>query len=79
MAERSAYTCPPGVRDHLRRWFAAQPRDKGFGNARLPIAYGEGADLAVLQRMAEATDAKAYDAGDPATIDEVFTAVVSNF
>lgn len=44
-----------------------------------PIAYGEGADLGVLERMAEATNAKAYDASDPATIANVFTAVVSNF
>lgn len=43
------------------------------------IAYGEGADLNVLERMAEATNAKAYDASDPATIDNVFTNVVSNF
>lgn len=44
-----------------------------------PIAYGEGADLGVLERMAEATNAKAYDASDPTTIANVFTAVVSNF
>jgi Cdc6-like AAA superfamily ATPase len=35
MAATSAYTCPPEVEEHLRAWFAAQPRDKGFGNARL--------------------------------------------
>ena len=44
-----------------------------------PIAYGSGADLGVLQRMAEATNATAYDASDPTTIDTVFTNVVSNF
>ena len=44
-----------------------------------PIAYGSGADLGVLERMADATNAKAYDASDPATIDNVFTNVVSNF
>jgi Ca-activated chloride channel family protein len=43
------------------------------------IAYGKDARLDVLQRMAEATNAAAYDAGDPTTIDKVFTAVVSNF
>ena len=43
------------------------------------IAYGSGADLGVLKRMAEATNAAAYDASDPATIGNVFTAVVSNF
>ena len=44
-----------------------------------PIAYGEGADLSVLRRLAEATNATAYDASDPATISNVFTAVISNF
>ncbi len=44
-----------------------------------PIAYGEDADLSVLRRIAEATNAAAYDASDPTTIDKVFTAVVSNF
>ena len=44
-----------------------------------PIAYGDGADLGVLQQMAEATTARAYDASDPATIDNVFINVVSNF
>ena len=43
------------------------------------IAYGKDADLATLKRMAEATNAAAYDASDPATINKVFTAVVSNF
>ena len=44
-----------------------------------PIAYGDGADLAVLRRIAEATNASAYDASDPTTISKVFTAVISNF
>lgn len=44
-----------------------------------PIAYGQGADLDVLEQIAEATNAAAYDASDPATITKVFTAVVSNF
>ncbi|HVE46622.1 MAG TPA: extracellular solute-binding protein [Acidimicrobiales bacterium] len=43
------------------------------------VAYGSGADIAVLRRMAEATNAAAYDASDPTTIEKVFTAVVSNF
>ncbi|HSH61142.1 MAG TPA: substrate-binding and VWA domain-containing protein [Acidimicrobiales bacterium] len=43
------------------------------------IAYGSGADLGVLRRLAEATNAAAYDASDPSTIGNVFTAVVSNF
>jgi Ca-activated chloride channel family protein len=44
-----------------------------------PIAYGEDADLEVLREIAEATNAAAYDASDPASITKVFTAVVSNF
>ena len=44
-----------------------------------PIAYGKTADLDTLTEIAEATNAAAYDASDPATITKVFTAVVSNF
>ena len=44
-----------------------------------PIAYGSGADLSVLKRIAEATTATAYDASNPNTIETVFTNVVSNF
>ena len=44
-----------------------------------PIAYGAGADLAVLRRIAESTNAAAYNASDPKSIEKVFTAVVSNF
>ncbi|MSO78047.1 MAG: VWA domain-containing protein [Acidimicrobiia bacterium] len=44
-----------------------------------PIAYGGDADEGTLQRIAEATNAAAYSAVDPATIINVFNAVVSNF
>jgi Ca-activated chloride channel family protein len=44
-----------------------------------PIAYGGDADLAVLRRIAEATNAAAYDSSDPASIQRVFDAVISNF
>jgi Ca-activated chloride channel family protein len=43
------------------------------------IAYGKSASIGVLKRMAEATNAAAYDASDPQTITNVFTAVISNF
>jgi Ca-activated chloride channel family protein len=43
------------------------------------IAYGGDADEATLKRIAEATNAAAYSAVDPATIVNVFNAVVSNF
>jgi Ca-activated chloride channel family protein len=44
-----------------------------------PIAYGGDADLPTVRQIAEATSAAAYDASDPATIDRVFDAVISNF
>lgn len=45
----------------------------------LPIAYGKDANLPVLRRIAEATNAAAYDASSPTTISKVFTNVISNF
>ncbi len=44
-----------------------------------PIAYGQEADLDTLRQVAEATNAAVYDAGNPASIDAVFTSVISNF
>jgi Ca-activated chloride channel homolog len=44
-----------------------------------PIAYGADADLDTLKRIAEATDAAAYDAKDPRTIEKVFSDVIGNF
>ncbi|MEE8601682.1 substrate-binding domain-containing protein [Euzebya tangerina] len=44
-----------------------------------PIRYGTGADLTDLEAIAEATDATVYDSSDPRSIDQVFTAVISNF
>jgi Ca-activated chloride channel homolog len=44
-----------------------------------PIAYGDKADLDVLRKIAQASRAAAYDASDPASIDKVLTAVLSNF
>jgi Ca-activated chloride channel family protein len=44
-----------------------------------PIAYGTDADTATLRRIAEASNAALYEASNPATINQVFTAVVSNF
>lgn len=44
-----------------------------------PIAYGAKADLDVLRKIAQASRAAAYDASDPASIDKVLTAVLSNF
>jgi Ca-activated chloride channel family protein len=43
------------------------------------ISYGEGADVATLRSIAQATSAAHYDASNPATIQQVFTAVISNF
>jgi Ca-activated chloride channel family protein len=44
-----------------------------------PIAYSSDADVTALQAIAEAASSKVYDASDPTTIDQVLTAVVSNF
>ncbi|MCU1674586.1 MAG: hypothetical protein JWN77_2699 [Frankiales bacterium] len=44
-----------------------------------PIAYGDDADIGELTKIADATRAAAYDASDPASIDKVLTAVLSNF
>ena len=44
-----------------------------------PISYGRDADLATLQRIADATNAAVYDASDPTSIRRVFDAVISNF
>jgi Ca-activated chloride channel family protein len=43
------------------------------------IGYGEDADLDTLRRISETTNAATYDSSDPTSIDQVFTAVVSNF
>jgi len=44
-----------------------------------PIAYGDAADLGVLQRIGAASRATAYDASNPATIERVLVNVFSNF
>jgi Ca-activated chloride channel family protein len=43
------------------------------------ITYGEDAEVAKLRSIAQATSAAHYDSSNPATIDKVFTAVISNF
>lgn len=43
------------------------------------IAYGQDADQATMEAIADATNAADYDASDPASIDKVFTSVISNF
>ncbi|MCH9816087.1 MAG: substrate-binding and VWA domain-containing protein [Actinomycetia bacterium] len=43
------------------------------------IGYGEAADTATLEAIAQASRGRHYDAGDPNTIGEVLTSVLSNF
>jgi Ca-activated chloride channel homolog len=43
------------------------------------IAYGDKADIKVLQSISKASRAAAYDASDPTTIDKVLLNVLSNF
>ncbi len=44
-----------------------------------PVAYGSGADMDALTAIANASQARVYDASDPLTIERVFEAVISNF
>ncbi|MGZ6826733.1 MAG: VWA domain-containing protein, partial [Mycobacteriales bacterium] len=55
------------------------PEDTSTSVRFFPIAYGADADLATLRGIAQAARGAAYDASDPASIDKVFTAVLSNF
>ena len=70
-------------RDQLNRLIASLRRGTEGESSKpvriFPIAYGKAADLDTLTAIAEATNAAAYDASNPATITKVFTAVVSNF
>ena len=43
------------------------------------ISYGEDADAITLRAVSQATRAATYNASNPATIEQVFTAVISNF
>jgi Ca-activated chloride channel family protein len=44
-----------------------------------PIAYGADADVDALKSIADASNSAEYDAKDPTTINQVLTAVISNF
>jgi Ca-activated chloride channel family protein len=55
------------------------PEDTSRSVRFFTIGYGGDADLPTLRAIAEAARGAAYDASDPATIDKVFTAVLSNF
>jgi Ca-activated chloride channel family protein len=43
------------------------------------IGYGEDADQITLQAIAEASDARSYNASDPLAIEQVMIDVISNF
>lgn len=55
------------------------PEDTSRSVRFFPIGYGRDADLPTLRSIAQAARGAAYDASDPASIDKVFTAVLSNF
>ena len=63
----------PGLIDEL------SPEDTSKSVRFFPIGYGSDADLPTLTKIAEAARGLAYNASDPATIDKVFTSVLSNF
>jgi len=65
--------------DALLRALSASSEGQGQAVRVFPISYGEGADLATLRRIAEASQAAVYDSSDPRSIAKVFVAVVSNF
>ena len=69
--------------DQLEQLIASLRSGSEGGSAQpvriFAISYGEGADKATLKRISEATNAALYDASNPLTIEQVFTAVVSNF
>ena len=66
--------------DELLKYLRTQNEGEAATPVRIfTIAYGGDADEATLKRIAEATGAAAYSAVDPATIVNVFNAVVSNF
>jgi Ca-activated chloride channel family protein len=59
-------------------------RSESEGQAARPVrvftlAYGDRADHDVLEGIAEASAAAAYDASDPSAIDQVLAEVISNF
>jgi Ca-activated chloride channel homolog len=63
----------PGLLERLRT-------ERGDRSVRLfTIAYGGDADVGVLAQIGETSGGAGYDSSDPASIDQVFTAVVSNF
>ena len=55
------------------------PEDTSKSVRFFPIGYGRDADLPTLTKIAEAARGAAYNASDPASIDKVFTSVLSNF
>jgi Ca-activated chloride channel family protein len=55
------------------------PEDTSRSVRFFPIGYGRDADLPTLTKIAEAARGAAYNASDPASIDKVFTSVLSNF
>ena len=56
MAKKGAYSCSPEVAEHLKGWFASQPRDKGFGNARLARNLFEAAIARQASRVVSVKD-----------------------
>lgn len=53
----SSYTCTPEAEQRARDWFDTQPRDKGFGNARLARNLFEAACARQASRLMAAPDA----------------------
>lgn len=56
-----------------------QSEDESVAVRLFTIGYGDDADLPTLRTIATASRGAAYDAHDPASIDKIFTNVISNF
>ncbi len=63
-------------RDNDRRGLLADLHDP---IRMFTISYSPDADLATLRRIAQATNARSYDATDPKMIDDVYRAALANF
>jgi len=73
-----------GVNEHadndLDAVLDALQAEPGAANVRVfTVGYGEDADQATLQAIAEASDARSYNASDPTAIQQVMLDVISNF
>ena len=86
-AEQSLAAALDGIRDEVAvatKIWAHSLEEGSEGSQSRPvrvftISYGEGADTQALSTISQATNAATYNSSNPASIEQVFTAVISNF